>query len=62
MPWYLEVLRAVVGTVIIFSAVAVVAAMFGVLLERNGSGWIQSRFGPMHVGPRGLLQTIADTI
>ena len=62
LPWYVELWRAIAGTVLIFSGVAVVAAMFGVLLERKISGWMQSRLGPKHVGPQGLLQTIADTI
>jgi NADH-quinone oxidoreductase subunit H len=62
VPWYVELARAVAGTILIFSGVAVVAAMFGVLLERKIAGWVQSRLGPKHVGPQGLLQTIADTI
>lgn len=60
--WPLEIARAVVLTVIMFTFLAVVAAMLGVLLERKIGGWIQSRLGPKHVGPQGLLQTVADMV
>lgn len=62
MNWPLEVVKAVGLAVVIFTFLAVVAAMFGVLLERKIGGWIQSRLGPKHVGRQGLLQTIADTV
>jgi len=60
--WPLEIAKAVGLAVVIFTFLAVVAAMFGVLLERKIGGWIQSRLGPKHVGRQGLLQTVADTI
>ena len=62
VSWPLEIARAVGLAVLIFTFLAVVAAMFGVLLERKIGGWIQSRLGPKHVGRQGLLQTVADTI
>jgi NADH-quinone oxidoreductase subunit H len=60
--WPIEIARAVGLAVVIFTFLAVVGAMFGVLLERKIGGWIQSRLGPKHVGRQGLLQTVADTI
>ncbi len=62
MSWLLELLKAIGLTVVIFTFLAVVTAMIGVYAERKIAGWIQARLGPKHVGPQGLLQTIADTV
>jgi NADH-quinone oxidoreductase subunit H len=46
-------------------AVVVIGALLGataycIYFERKIAGWIQDRYGPNRVGPRGLLQPIAD--
>src|SRR2546425_8012824 len=51
-PWVwiaLVVHGAVLGTV-----------AYLILLERKVASWVQDRLGPNRVGPRGLLQPIAD--
>jgi len=58
----IELVRMFLSVVAVFTFVAIGGAMFLVLMERKVSAWIQARIGPRHVGPGGVLQTIADTV
>ncbi len=43
-----------------FFGFVLTSAVILILAERKVMGWMQDRLGPMHTGPWGLLQTVAD--
>ncbi len=50
-----------IKAIIILAVIAAIAG-FGTFIERKVLAFMQRRLGPMHVGPYGLLQLVADGI
>ncbi len=59
--WVIRLVQAVLWGSLVASFAAV-NALFLVWLERKVSAKIQLRRGPLHTGPEGLLQTLADAV
>jgi NADH-quinone oxidoreductase subunit H len=45
-----------------FFGFVMTSAVILILAERKVMGWMQDRYGPLHTGPWGLLQTVADVV
>lgn len=56
-PW-IEYVAPIIGIL----GLMCVGALVLIYLERKVSGHIQSRLGPMHHGPHGIIQTVADAL
>ncbi|MCH2136295.1 MAG: NADH-quinone oxidoreductase subunit NuoH [Phycisphaerales bacterium] len=58
-PWLPQFIASVVVILVVLH-LCLGAAAYLILLERKICAWVQDRVGPNRVGPKGLLQPIAD--
>src|ERR1700675_3798730 len=60
-PTWTMVIDMVIAGVCVIGLFAFIGLVL-VIMERKVSAWIQIRLGPNRVGPKGMFQSLADTV